>query len=228
VIGGDDLTGLLRPPPDPDSGFRQGTVVAFDPATGANTISVAGGVLTDVPLLNIGDTVNLAVGDVVVLMRLRSSWCVLGKVLTVGSTKFAADAVAFGSIGLSNPNFGLTTTHTPKVSGTVTAPAWANSALILAVADASVANTSAAADFVNMCVTIDGVSGGTPYAAVAPAASGHPTKYGHVAASAVRQTPVTGGATYTISADVWSTVGTWAAATANIVNLNATAIFRKV
>lgn len=224
----DDLSGILLPPDGPDVGFRQGTIVAFDPATGANTVNVAGGLLTDVALLNIGDTVNLVAGDVVVLMRLRSSWAILGRLIGVpGGDALNATAVGFGSIGQSELNFGLSTTYAVKASDLIEVPIWANRMLMHATADATVENTSAAADFAYLRVGIDSASGGSAFAAVSASAGGHPDKYAHLAASAVAEVPVTGGDLHIVVAEMRSSVGAWAANPGNIVNLNATAIFRK-
>lgn len=224
---GDDLTGFLTPPDDPGFGFRQGTVVAFDPVTGENTISVAGGTLTDLPLLNIGDTVNLAAGDVVVLMRLKSAWAILGRLMVPGGGALNATAVEFGSIGESALNFGLTTSWAVKTSDLIEIPIWADRMLMLATADAFVENTSAAADFAYLRVGIGSASGGSAVDAVAASAGGHPDKYGSLAASAVAEVPVTGGDLHIVVAEMRSSVGSWPATAGNIVNLNAIAIFRK-
>lgn len=224
---GDDITTFLVRDDDPGFGFRQGTVLAFDPTTGENTIGVAGGTLTDLPLLNIGDTVNLTVGDVVVLMRLKSSWAILGRLMVPGGAALNATAVGFGSLGVSNLNFGLTTSYTVKASDLIEIPAWANRMLMHATADATVENTSAAADFAYLRIGIDSASGGSAFGAVSNAAGGHPDKYTHLAASAVTEIPVTGGDLHIVVAEMRSSVGSWAANAGNIVNLNAIAIFRK-
>ncbi|MBB5838716.1 hypothetical protein [Kribbella italica] len=63
--------------------LRQGTVVAWDADTGANTISVAGGTLVNIPVL-IGETVVLDEGDVVALLTTGDRWFLLGKVKDPG------------------------------------------------------------------------------------------------------------------------------------------------
>lgn len=62
-------------------GFRQGTVVSWDPDTGENTIRVGGSDLADLPVLS-ASAITLAPGDVVGILRYRSSWMILGSVTT--------------------------------------------------------------------------------------------------------------------------------------------------
>lgn len=62
-------------------GFRQGTVVAWDSTSGANTINVGGTDLTNLPVLA-ASAITLAPGDVVGVLRTRSSWMILGAITT--------------------------------------------------------------------------------------------------------------------------------------------------
>jgi hypothetical protein len=78
----DDLTPLLIPSrsaPAPVSGLRIGTVLTYDPATGANTVNVGGGTLTNLALLNTSDVINYSPGDTVVIMTMGPSWAILGR-----------------------------------------------------------------------------------------------------------------------------------------------------
>jgi hypothetical protein len=152
----DDLTGLLQPTPDP-SAFRQGQIVTFDPATGANTVNVAGALLTDLPLLNIGDTVNLLPDDVVVLIKYGASWAILGRVVTPGSASLSANVVAtqtqsagaLGPANLSGTNLIIAQT------GNFTIPSWANRIDFMAVGFAHALNSTANAEELYCSVAVD-------------------------------------------------------------------------
>lgn len=76
---GDDLVSLLTRRPAPGLGLHTGQLTAFDagpPVT--NTVLVAGATLTDLPVLDTG--VGLAADDVVLLLRNRTSWLILGRI----------------------------------------------------------------------------------------------------------------------------------------------------
>ncbi len=75
----DDLVPLLTPRPVPGVGLRKGVLAAYDTGTGANTVTVDGTDLIDLPRLDTG--VTLAEGDVVLLLRYRSSWAILGRIV---------------------------------------------------------------------------------------------------------------------------------------------------
>jgi hypothetical protein len=91
-----DLLPLLAPPPPGDRGptrlgFRQGVVLSWDASTAANSIQVGGAVLTNVPIIDTFDALNLRAGDVIGLFTFGSSWFVLGRITVPG-------------LGNSNPN----------------------------------------------------------------------------------------------------------------------------
>lgn len=226
MLPGEDLTELLQPPAAPDSGFRQGVIRSFNASTGANTVEVAGALLTDLPLLSGSESLEYAPGNVVVLLRLRSSWAILGRVVTPGGV-LAPSAIGTAYVAESSTNFALSTTWTAKTSGTFTVPVWANRVLVSAAASASVENTSAANDFANIRIDVGGVAGSSNYAAVT-AAGTYPARYAHVGANWAREWTAVPGGTYTIAAEMKSTTGAWAADTDNIVSVHATATFRKV
>lgn len=149
-----DLAGLFTPAAPNDS-FRQGVIVAFDPATGTNQVLVGGAVLENLPILVGGDTVNYAEDDVVILLRYQSSWAILGRIVGAGNEALTSAAVDFyaGSNGTSF--FDITNAYATQGSLTIPTPTWANSALISAVATASVANTTAAPDTARFLVRIN-------------------------------------------------------------------------
>lgn len=153
MMGG-DLTGLLGAPDGPNSGFRQGVVVTFDPDNGQNTVAVAGGVLTDLPLVNTGAVIDIAAGDVVVLMRLRSSWAILGKIVNPGAEDYGVRAVEVQPLGWFGSGFALTTSYVTQAGTDLEAPEWANMAAVIAIGTISIWNTSGATRFVQAQTTI--------------------------------------------------------------------------
>jgi hypothetical protein len=76
-----DLTPLFPQPPIPDLEFRQGKVVAFNLVTGENVIDVGGTHIPNVSLLNITGTLQLAIGDIVGLLRCRTQLFILGRII---------------------------------------------------------------------------------------------------------------------------------------------------
>jgi hypothetical protein len=207
---------------DPAEPFRQGTVLTFNAATGANTISVAGGVLTDVPMAENSGVVNLAAGDAVILLKMRSSWAILGKVLPAGGGDFAASAVAFAQDLDFDDNFAtlLGPAELTPVSVTLAVPSWANEALVTATACMSAINSTASTRGMYAGVTIGGVGGGWGSATSIPAGL-------QGASSATRsRTIVSPGATITVSGTIF-TSAIFAANVANQAMLTATAIYRR-
>lgn len=220
---GDDLTPLLVPRPVPGSGFRQGTVVAFNPLTGANTISVAGGVLTDLPLLNIGDSVNIGPGDVVVLMRLRSSWAILGRVVVPGSSELARGATAVHRVNWDTAiGYALTTSLVTQITQTRVAPAWATYYQVHATAHMGALNSTGVQDFARLLLQDQAASTNQQDTPDTPAG-----KFTSCSASLARGGPLSGGETLTVAAQVKSFGAGWAANSANGVTLNSFWIFSR-
>lgn len=131
----DDVAGLfLAPPPGPAQAmaYRQGTIITFDPATLANTVDVGGTVLTDLPLLGVGEATLLTPGSVVGLMVIgggAKSLAIIGR-LVRPNTADATDAIGlFNSLIYADSvavqesrtadTFGDLTTPGPSVSVTV-------------------------------------------------------------------------------------------------------------
>lgn len=142
---GDDLAPLLAPGRAPDVGFRQGTVVTFDQGSGHNSVSVAGALLSDLPILSGAESLEYEVGDVVVLIRLNSSWAILGRVVTPGAAPLATSALTTGHFNGFASNFGLTTSLVDRGADTVAVPPWATRAALTVTSCLSVLNGSAAA-----------------------------------------------------------------------------------
>ncbi len=78
----DDLAPLLAAQGGSTVGIRQGTVIAWDPVSLANEISVGGASLINLPVLDQGSTALVTVGDSVIILTFNSSWLVLGRVVT--------------------------------------------------------------------------------------------------------------------------------------------------
>lgn len=121
----DDLTPLLAPPAGGARqavGFRQGTVIAFDPITLANTVQVGGAEFTNLPLLGIAEAVTLTPGDVVGIMAVTSTggaatFAIMGQYVTPSSPEAA------GAISVPSVNTYSASVATFETRGTAT---WGN------------------------------------------------------------------------------------------------------
>lgn len=74
----DDLVALLTPPRERELSVTQGTLTAWDSVTHANTVSVNGASLSDLAI--VGDPAALIVDSVVLLLRARNTYYVLGRI----------------------------------------------------------------------------------------------------------------------------------------------------
>jgi hypothetical protein len=72
-----DLTPLLQEPAS-TLGYRQGTVLEWNLATGANRISVGGGTLDNLPVITDSHSVGIQAGDSVAIIKFNDSYAVLG------------------------------------------------------------------------------------------------------------------------------------------------------
>jgi len=205
--------------------FRQGTVLTWNANTGENTIDLAGGTLTNVPILNTAEAIALKAGHVVGLLGQGSAWFVIGRVTAPNSADFAGASVAFAGEGESAANFALSTSSTAKVTGSLTVPAWADEAIVLATSNMSLWNTRAVVDFATASIAIDGSGGGTVQAGFAP--DGNASGNYLVAMACSAQRLITGpGSTISLETRIWSNGAAWSAHPNNLVNLDAIAIFR--
>lgn len=99
MSGSDDIAPLLRSE-DQAFGYHQGIVVSWDSLTGANVINVGGKDLVDLDVLATSDSVFLAAGDPVLILKFRSSLCIMGRIAPAGSGSLriqAAENAATGS-----------------------------------------------------------------------------------------------------------------------------------
>lgn len=121
----DDLSSLFAPDAaglTQDFSICLGKVLTYNPTTGANTIAVVGGAtLVDVPVLRVGFSVSLTVGDTVVLAKIGHSYLVLGAVTQSNTANFGTDNEAWQVEYNTVTGFGSTTNLT-LVTNSYTAP----------------------------------------------------------------------------------------------------------
>lgn len=215
-----DLTSLFAPPAGSEP-FRQGEVLTYNPATGANTVRVGDAVLTNLPLLNIGDTINLQAGNAVILLKFRSSWAILGRVVTPGSSTVQSAAVEFATLSAYADNFPVTTTWTDRATGTVPVPTWANQASFVVVGLLGALNSTAGSDILQGYVDVDGNVGNVPYFDVDAG------DFASLTPSLAQTMTVTGGSTITASLVAATSGSNWATDINNRAGLQGTFIFRK-
>lgn len=155
----DDLAPLLRQAGG-DVGFRQGTVVTWA-SDGTNAVDVGGTRLVNLPALNIGDYVVLQPGDVVGLLRFKTTFFILGRIQLPGPPDPDRATVAFDVATGFDAGVTLTPSYAILASCTLDVPEWADEALVTATSTVSAQNTAAQTDLA-MCKTeINGLNGAT-------------------------------------------------------------------
>lgn len=138
-----DNLATLFAPSSPGVRFRQGTILTWNAATGENTIDLAGGTLTNVPILNTGEAIALKAGHVVGMLGQGSSWFIVGRVTPPNDPNFASASLAFGSALDFRTNFAQPATFTQQASKTIDVPAWADEAAVTVMASISLVNSTA-------------------------------------------------------------------------------------
>jgi hypothetical protein len=117
-----DLAGLILPTSatsssgtarQPELGFHQGVVVSWNSSTNENELLVAGSTMVDVPALSTADSVLLRPGDVVGLLRFRTTYFMLGRIALPG----VSDAVGLQIAEVGTPE--STSSATPTDLATV-------------------------------------------------------------------------------------------------------------
>lgn len=214
--------------PDPSVGFRQGTVVTWNASTGANTISVAGGFLDDVPILNTGEAIALKAGHNVGLLTFNGTWFILGRITAVGDPNFASASVAFGSSSTTAVNYALTVAYANKASVVLTVPPWADEAAVIATTTASITNpiTTGSGDYARIRVAIGSNIGGETTHGFAPLIGAGYTQYYQALTASHSFVVASPGGSVTVAAQIRSNGADWAAQVDNTVALSAMAIFR--
>jgi hypothetical protein len=215
----DDLVPLLGGKDPQDFGFRQGTVVSFNVYSGVGDVRVGGTVLTDVPFLSQAGQVSYMPGDAVLLVRLRSSWAIIGRFVSPGGTR--AIGRYFELTGVAGQpaatNFALTTTFATVTTLNIAVPAWAEVATVTTSLMLWVNNPTASDDFLYGQILLPG---GLFTNWVSPNA---PTgKFTSLTVVGHQQLLVTPGGTLTLQGQARSGAAAWAANASNTAYLQAT------
>lgn len=220
----DDLSSLFGKP-QPGVRFRQGTVLTWDGNTGENTIDLAGGLLTNVPVLNTSEATALKAGHVVGLLGQGKSWFIIGRVTPPNSADFAGASVAFGRVHTAVTNFGLTPTDTEKLTATIDVPAWADEALAQMSCVISMANGQATGHYVLFTPYIDGVDGNGQAFGIGPSGD---SSFNDQAGSSVSHSRLITNPGPTIEFSIEGGTGgtTVNANGANLLTIDAFAVFR--
>jgi hypothetical protein len=207
--------------------FRQGTILTWNAETGSNTIDLAGGALTDVPVLNTSEATALKQGHVVGMLGQGSSWFIIGRITPPNDPNFAAASVAFAGAGASATNFGLSTSAANIITDTMAVPSWADEAIVLATGNCQLTNPTAVIDFATIRVTIDGVGGGGSQVGFSPLGNASGNYVGSMAVSAQRliSSP---GSTITVATQLNAQTAPWGVQASNRANIDAIAVFRSI
>ena len=223
---GPDLSEFMRAQPSADVGFHTGAILSWDSATGENVVNVSGAAISDLPVLNIGDTTNLTVGDVVALIRYKTTYFILGRVVLPNSGAFATSAVSFEKIATKTASFALTTSDTTVISADVHVPAWANRALVHVNYHLAGRNSSGVSTYLNAKISCAALSiSGTIYWNVEQVAN---TGYGTVSVAASAEESVTPGATVTVNGVAFVNSGPWAASSEHEAIMTGFAIYSRI
>jgi hypothetical protein len=88
-VRSDDIAALMvagmNPSTNGDLGFHQGVVTAWDEATGNNSVMVNGNTFTNLRVLSTSDSIFLAAGNTVGLLRFQSTYFILGRIAAPGA-----------------------------------------------------------------------------------------------------------------------------------------------
>ena len=205
--------------------FRQGTVQSWNPATGENTVDVAGGTLTNVPILNTGEAIALKAGHIVGLLGQGASWFIIGRVTPPNDPNFAGASVAFGSALDFRTNFTQPAVFTQQASKSIPVPAWADEAAVTCMASVSLVNSTAARVQALAYAGINGLTGSAMTIGIDSDVGGN---FGMGALAAFNTAVITDpGPTITVQAYADCT-SALAASPFNVATVNAIAIFRSI
>lgn len=75
-------------------GYRQGTIVTWNPDTAENSVLVGATVIDNLPILNTSEASLLQAGDVVGIISSGSSWAILGRLVIPGTPEAASSIQA--------------------------------------------------------------------------------------------------------------------------------------
>jgi hypothetical protein len=207
--------------------FHVGVITAFDSETGANTVHVRGTDIPDVPMLNSTSTVTLGVGDNVVVLKYRTGYFILGRIISPNSADFGSEATDFDGYVYSTTNFSVSTTLTTKVSQIFVAPTWASGALINAVVHFNMRNVSGVQSlFYTRVSGLIGNTGALNFASAAMFCDVANTFFGYTGSSFSQALNIFPGEKITISGQVSSDFAS-AANTFNRCYLSTMLVYRR-
>ena len=111
MTGSDDFAKYMVPR-EPEYGYRQGVIVDWDSLTGANVVNVGGTNIENLDVLATSDSIMLAPGDRVLLLKFQSTLCILGRIAPAGTGSIGIRAAANAASG-----FTASTSYTDLSSG---------------------------------------------------------------------------------------------------------------
>ncbi|HEV7649381.1 MAG TPA: hypothetical protein VGP26_14605 [Actinophytocola sp.] len=222
----EDLAPLIAQFAKPgDLGFHAGKVLAWNKTTGENTVDVAGTALQDLPMLNLGDTVNLAADDTVAVLRYKSTMFIVGRIVPPGSESLASGAVLPATGNLATDTYAITTTKTLVLSTTLTAPPWSDAVTVSVTMQGTGRNNRGVADRMFLCGVINGSDGPEQFGQ--GDASPNPS-FAYTSASYTASGLLPGGTSFDVGGKVRSLGGTWTADVLNQCNLLYSVMYFKV
>lgn len=219
----------LFAPVDQGVGFRQGTVTAWDSDTGENTIEVAGGILTNVAILNTSEAIALQAGHTVGLLTFNGSWFILGRITKPTDPDFASASTAFQTVAAQTSNFAVPVgpSFTEIVSTSLDVPAWADEALVtVSVSMSLLQDTVVGGDFGYMYAAISGVTSGAVGAGFPKFSEDNINSFVSFSHTHTAVVSGSGPATIAVQGFAQSQGSTWAAQGANRAFLAASAVYR--
>jgi len=207
---------------DPEIGFRQGTIITWNPLNGQNSVRIPGALLQNVSILNTGEAVALRAGHNVVLLRIRSNYFILGRVTVPNDPEFASASLSFAGIWGSANGFDIPSTGL-QITLPITVPTWADEALCLVVSNMSGVNTVGSPhDYMILETLLDDIPGRPAYPQILLNA------LGTAATSAQRVVDVAGRTSFDVGCRWRAQNNDWTAHGSNIASFDAIAIFRSV
>lgn len=224
---GYDLGSLLKTEPGDqgssgDVGFAQGTVISWDEATGSNVVDVKGVRLSNLPALNIGEFAILQENDVVGLLRFKSTYFILGRIVLPSGPDNNRASVGFKRGFAEATNFALTSTPAHRATVTIDVPSWADEAIVMSghVVQAEYNGANPTGDYMTIRGRIETFGGaGANFLAVAPGA--------FASGSVIHSESLTSlGSTISVQTTINSISASWGAADVlNYAGTNALAVF---
>jgi hypothetical protein len=183
--------------------FHVGVITAFNNDTGANTVYVRGANIPNIPMLNSSSTVTLGVGDNVVVLKYRTGYFILGRIISSNSTSFGSEATDFDGYVYSANNVSISTTLTTKVSQIFVVPTWASGALVNATVHFNMQNNSAVQSLFYTRVTgLIGNTGALDFSSATMFCDVDNTFFGYTASTFSQAVTVFPGEKITISGQV--------------------------